>query len=458
VQLVRHNAWAEIRSAPAWFLEKCTRHLSVPVELGTEKGQRFGVLWNYAGQRYGSLVRGPTVPAGLAPHVETLARYYRIPLRTYDARERPIDGYPWHAVSADWRPYQERVHRELLHADRGVIDAPPRSGKTLMAARFVDCVALPTAWIAPSVQIVRQTYEVLVGFYGEEHVSRLDGSAKPHQKDPEKQIVVSTAASAAALANEWWDGRDVLVIDEFHHAAAETYHRINLLAQNVYYRIGWTGTHFRTGDDALAMEAVCSLKLAKVELGELIDAGFLAAPRVFFQRVRRSSNTGGHDWRVAYRRGIVECPERNDLVVRTAHALLGHGVPTIVLTRHRKHADELGACIEDAVVVKGGENALTSEAVRQFNAGRHQCLVGTTVIGEGVDVPRAAALVYASGGSDGVSMMQSYFRPLTGGANKPVGRIYDFSDRHHGTLSRHTDRRIAMARRELGAERVYVIE
>lgn len=457
MQLVRHNAWAELRSAPTWFRERLVRHLAVPVELGTEKGRRFGLLFDHAGQRYGSLVQDRRVPAGLAPHVEAIARHYGVPLRTHDARQAPEENYPWFSIKARWRPYQERVHRIIARSSCGVVDAPPRSGKTLMAARFVDAVALPTAWVAPSVQIVRQTYEVLVGIYGDDFVSRIDGSATPAQKDPSKPIVVATAASAAALPREWWNTRAVLVIDEFHHAAAETYHQINDLADQVYYRIGWTGTHFRTGDDALAMEAVCSHKLAKIQLSELIEHGFLAEPRVFFQRVR-SQSTGGHDWRAAYRRGIVDCSARNDLVVKTARSLLYAGIPTIVLTRHRKHADELGDRIEDAVVVKGGENALTSQAVREFNDGRHQCLVGTTVIGEGVDVPRAGALVYACGGSNGVSMMQSYFRPLTGHAGKEAGRIYDFADRHHGTLSKHTDRRIEMAREQLGSSRVWTIE
>ena len=126
----------------------------------------------------------------------------------------------------------------------------------------------------------------------------------------------------------------------------------------------------------------------------------------------------------------------------------------IVLTRRRAHADLLGSLIHNAVVVKGGEGVLSSRAVHDFQEGRHQVIVGTTVIGEGVDVPRASALVFASGGNDGVMMMQSYFRPLTARPGKEVGRIYDFIDSHHGTLRKHSENRIAMARAQLGAARV----
>lgn len=474
MQVVRGNATAEIR-ASRWFVEYLTRHLSVPVEMGTEPGTRFGCFWSYEGQRYGSLVRDRTVPAGLTPHVEALARYYGLPVHVTDLRQRPEDQLPLWSVSADWRAYQDRVHRQVVRHPVGIIDAPPRSGKTIMAARAIDTLNLRSVIVAPSVQIVRQTYDVMRKIFGDDFVSRIDGDAKGSQSDPERQIVVTTAPSAVKLPKEWWDRRDVLIVDEFHHSAAETYHQINMLAENIYYRYGFTGTHFRTGDDRLAMEAVCSFVLSKIEVPYLVENGWLAAPKVFFlpsdakpRRTRRWDKTrlpdgsyeevelsGGTVFREAYKRGIVDCEERNARVVKTATDLYENGIPTIVLTRQRKHAQELGDRIPGSVVVMGGKNALTSESIRDFLKGRHDVLVGTTVIGEGVDVPRAAALVYASGGSDGVQMMQSYFRPLTAAQDKTVGRIYDFVDSHHRMLARHSNERMAMARDQFGSDRVF---
>lgn len=443
MQLVRGNAVTEIRNAPQWFLTYVGRHLSVPIELGTKKGARFGIQWKHEGQLYGSLVRDRTVAAGLTPHVIALARYYGLPCHLTDLRERPIDNVPWWSVRADWRPYQERVHRKVAQADTGVIVAAPRSGKTLMGARIVDTLALPAVYVAPSVQIVRQTYERLREIFGDDMVSRLDGSSK---QDPDKTIVVTTAVTAAMQATEWWDKRDVLLIDEFHHAAADTYHQINLLARNVYYRFGLTGTHFRTGEDRLAMEAVCSNVLEAIELDELVPE-YLAPPHVFYAPVR--GRVGALDWREAYQLGIVENEERNNAVALFANTMLANGIPTIVLVRRRAHADALADMIHGAVAVKGGENALTSKHVKGFTDGKIECLVGTTVIGEGVDVPRAGALVYASGGSDGVQMMQSYYRPMTAYDGKSKARIYDFLDLQHQTLRRHSEDRIQMAKAQL---------
>lgn len=448
MHIVRHNAESEISGAPPWFLRYLGRVLSVPVEPGTKAGVRFGAIWWHQGECYGTMLQGSRIPAGLTRYAVHLAEQYGLLCHVTDAREQPEDQIPWWSVSMKWRPYQERVHKGIVRAATGVIDAPPRSGKTAMAARLIDTLAHPTIYVAPSVQIVRQTYDRFVRFWGHDFVSRIDGSARDDQKDPSKPIVVTTPQSALALDEAWWATRKVLIIDEFHHSAAETYHKVSLAATSAYYRYGFTGTHFRTGDDRLAMDAIASQVIASISLEELVPE-YLAYPQVKFIRVK-APGVSAADWRVAYRQGIVESPERNDIVVQLANTLLENRIPTIVLVRRRKHADELAERIHGAVAVKGGENALTSRAVLDFTEGAHQCLVGTTVIGEGVDVPRAAALIYASGGSDGVAMAQSYFRPLTAYKGKTVGHIYDFVDQHHRTLRRHSGNRISMAKRLFG--------
>lgn len=459
MRITQHNAYTSIEDTPAWLLDAITRHLSIevdPLDPATESQERFGVHWWYTDtnepgalrRRFASLVRGRIVPAGLTAHVAALGRHYGVSVTVSDARIRPEDQMPLWSVSAKWRPYQEDVHKRTVSHETGVIDAPPRSGKTLMAARVLDTHNLPSVYLAPSVQIVRQTYEVMCRQFGEDYVSRLDGDALPHQRDPEKQFIIATAQSAVRMDPTWWAGRKLLIVDEFHHAAADTYHRISNLAVNAYFRFGFTGTHFRTGTDGLAMEAVCSQLLYKVPVSYLVENGWLAAPQVFYLPV--GGRVGAMQYQAAYAKGIVYYKHRNELVVQAAEQLAASGIPALILVRRRKHADRLGEALPYARVVKGGENALTSQTVRDFNAGAFDCLIGTSVLGEGVDVPRAGALIYAAGGGEGVQMMQSYFRPLTPAPGKTRGLIYDFVDRQHATLHKHSKRRIEMVRQQLG--------
>lgn len=457
--LWRHNSHTDIHGAPAWFFTNLRRHLSIPIAATVPLGERFGSKYFYQGEHYGSMIKGNRVTAGLTPHVWHIAKYYsdqgyHVPCEIKDCREKPQEQYPWFNIRAKWRPYQDNIHKTIMRESVGVVDAVPRSGKTLMAARAIDALALPTLYIAPSVAIVRQTYEVLCSYFGEDNVARLDGTAKPAEKDISKRVVVATAPSAIKQEKEFYDSRDLLIIDEFHHAAAETYHKINSLADKIYYRLCFTGTYWRTGGDRLALEAVCSRVLCRVTIHDLVPK-YLVAPFVYYVPFRGELLKGKKDWREAYDAGIVECEERNILIRDIAIKLANENIPTIVLVKRRAHADLFGEMIPDSVVAKGGDGILTSRTIKKFLGGDFLTLVGTTVLGEGVDLPNAAALIYASGGSDSVQMMQAYFRPFTAYPGKEWGRVYDFQDGQHATLQRHSKERVACAKRYLGESVVH---
>lgn len=455
VQLIRDNSFTQIRGCPPAVYQQLCAHLSVPLPKPRKfekrkRDSRFGNVFRFHDPildeytYWGSLVKDGQVPAGLLPHVEAILTYYRTPFVTVDIRKAPEQQLPlWSVVVNRPRPYQNDVYHQIGRNPVGVIDAPPRSGKTLMMARAIDQHNLRSLIIAPSVAIVKQTYDVLVSFFGTDFVARVDGSVKPAERDISKQFVVATINSAIVLPKEFFDERDVLCIDEFHHGAAESYHILNRLAENIYYRWSFTGTHFRTSDDQLAMEALSSNVLYKVPVPYLVQGGWLSPARMIMS-VPETPWISASAWKEVYDKGIVHCDARNEDVSTIAQVYGLHNcLPTIVLVRRRVHADLLGQMIPDSEVVKGGENALTNETIDAFRRGEIPIIIGTTVIGEGVDLPNAAALVYASGGGAGVQQIQSYYRPLTGG--KSIAYIHDFKDKHHLTLSRHSDARAEFA-------------
>lgn len=767
MHLWRQNSYTMIHGAPQWFLEHLGMHLSVPVEMGTPPGQRFGRVYKHREDWWGSLLLGNRVASGLTDRVLSIANYYsqqgyHLPVDIHDKRQAPPDCYPWHSLTANFRPYQDWVHEAVMRSDgAGVIDVPPRGGKTLMAARIVDSYAQPTIILAPSLAIVRQTYHTLVEIFGTELVARVDGETKKADRDISKPIVIATVQSAVKLSREFWDTRGMLIIDEFHHccsfatqvltadglraigdlrvgdriwssgssglelrsvlrkwvrpapakllkittsvgvlevtdehdiytpdgkvrsgdlregsevrvlklrgctcgagtqrqtlrallggepqgesqasdgealrkcgvpeasirtdvgeeqnaqqgiaraddggvqesdrggprsplrqgcgrqglraecigktggdslgpagicsracgedraqkglrqcdlvqsglgqpcsedcrgdrrhipsepagvgrpegcvvagqrlgsaactcgvnpgsaavvtgrvlsietieapgakvydlevegnhnyfaegvlvsnSASDTYHLINDLATNVYYRFCLTGTHWRTGEDGLAMEAICSRVLAKVPLSYLVQHKYLCEPYVHFVPFRAPPFPAG-DWMEAHQLGIIDCEARNEIVASYANQLAEHS-SGIVLTSRRAHADHLGERISESEVVKGGAGALTGKSIDRFKAGAYQVLVGTSVIGEGVDLPNAWWLIYAGGLGGSVQMMQSYFRPFTASpeTGKTHGRVYDFRDLHHPTLQRQSESRIRLAENHLGA-------
>ena len=69
-------------------------------------------------------------------------------------------------------------------------------------------------------------------------------------------------------------------------------------------------------------------------------------------------------------------------------------------------------------------------------------LIGTSLLGEGVDLPAADALVYARGESAEVSLIQNAYRVGTAVTGKGSAIIVDFADRHHRKLMLHSHERM----------------
>ena len=69
-------------------------------------------------------------------------------------------------------------------------------------------------------------------------------------------------------------------------------------------------------------------------------------------------------------------------------------------------------------------------------------LIGTSLLGEGVDLPIADALVYARGEKAEVTLTQNSFRVCTAIPEKKDAVIVDFADRHHRKLLSHSKERL----------------
>lgn len=394
------------------------------------------------------------MPAGLVPKVRRLLDKYQIPYAFNDVRERPDDDLPlWSGFKL--RDYQRQLVDRALSMGRGVLDSPPRSGKTLMGAAIIDANPLHTLWIAPTKGIVAQTVRALAKLaLGPHGVTGLTGGwPKPNASGggPGKRradelhharVVVTTAATAVKAPESFYRSRKILVVDEFHHAAASTYQEINKRAAPIYYRYGMTGTHFRSDENSeILMDAVLSDVIGRVEVKQLIDLGFLAPVDFVFVPVEEPK-LGPCALDTAYRMGIVNHQRRNEWAAWSAKTLMAMGKRVIVLVKHVAHGAKLAGLIPGAQFVQGaggsGDETVTDEEVEakihDFNNGMCQCLVGTSVLGEGIDLPAADALVYAKGGSAAVTVTQDVFRVLTASPGKARAIVVDFADRHHDGL------------------------
>jgi len=461
VEFQVENGWTHILHPPPFLLNVFDQELRYPTQVALAMEAGFVAQDGWDG--WIRLIRKPTqanpaprAPTGLLGRLTQLCQKFGFSYRIHDTRNRPAGDVP-ETATIPLRDYQEVAVETALRAGRGVLDMPPRSGKTRTMAEIHRRLALPTAWLAPTSRIVEQTAGVLEGFFGKHYATVLVGS-KDWEQAARRRIVVCTAATAGNLPADFWKSRQMMVVDEWHHAAAKTYREVFDHCGHVYYRYGMTGTFFRSGLDELAMHALLSNAIYTITSRELLARGYLVPVKVVFIPVLghvRGCGTGfttGHG-----KAGIHEHGYRQSMVAHVAHYLQTTGRRVLVLVGTKKQGRDLETVIRTMVprapegcahrsvefVCHDTPKPVQAGILESFVAGQGvRVLIGTSIVGEGVDLPTTDALVYARGEKAEVTLVQNAYRVATAAEGKREAIIVDFADRHHSKLLKHALERL----------------
>lgn len=161
------------------------------------------------------------------------------------------------------RPYQaEAIEAWNRARGRGVVVLPTGAGKTHVAVLAIDAKKRSTLVVAPTLDLVRQWYDLLRATFGVA-VGVVGGG------DHDVQPITVTTYDSAYLHMEHLGSRFGLVVfDECHHLPSATYALAARLAI-APYRLGLTATPERTdGRDAL-LEELVGPTVYRRDIGEL---------------------------------------------------------------------------------------------------------------------------------------------------------------------------------------------
>lgn len=328
-------------------------------------------------------------------------------LREHDVRslgERSTISF----AGLDVRPYphQERmletltVERDRHDRHRNLVVAATGTGKTVVAAfdyrQLCEAAGreLSLLFVAHRERILEQsrdTYRAVLrsGTFGEIHGGGRVASGQ-------HVFAMVQSLHADALADIPADGFDVVVVDEFHHAAAETYDRLlhHLRPQEL---LGLTATPERM--DGQDVTAWFDHRIAvELRLWEAIDQGFLV-PFQYFGIADGTDLTG-----LAWRRGGYPPVELSNVLtgddMRVSRLL--SGIKRLVLDPgtmkalgfcvSKEHAHYMAAKFSAAGLASVALTAddspeVRDAALRDLSAGRLRCVFSVEILGEGVDVP-----------------------------------------------------------------------
>lgn len=464
-----HNHDMRIWNCPPAIQQRITDSTSYPTATAIESTGWRPPEASVGGEYWDGWVRltkwpqnGPgSALTGLLPIIEEVLRQSGAPYNVLDRRVRPEHGCP-DVAAPDLFTYQIEAADLAIRLGRGVLDMPPRSGKTMTAIEITRQIWLPTIWVAPTTNIVNQTVKAYEAQFGKNFATSMKGSST-WKELAHMQVIVCTAATAAALPVDFFLTRQILVIDEFHHAASSQYHQIAMKCRHIFYRFGMSGTFFRSTkkvegqdvNDEMSMHAVLSSTIYKVGTKQLVEAKRLLPLSVcLLPVVCPSISSSGSQYNVGVgRHGIHRHEYRNQLVAWAAATLHSRGRRTLILVGTK----EQGYLIQEILSGMLGTHPSTTQFQKvEFvstdkpapicqkiidafvNTTEVQVLIGTSMVGEGTDLPNCDALVYARGEKAEVGHTQAMYRVGTAYDGKHKAIVVDFVDRHNRTLMTHS--------------------
>lgn len=406
----------------------------------------------------------PSIPSGLRDIVHHHLLSKGIACTIQDYRFRPEEDIPRYPKAIPLWAHQGLCHKAMVSGGDCVARMPPRAGKTRTLLEVVRSLSLPTLWIAPTSSIVTQTIREGRKWFEEYDVTQVSSSNWEEHKNT--FLTVTTSSGMLQLPPEFFQTRQHIVCDEVHHFLAHKAWGTHLLknTEHVYHRKGMTGTFFRSGGDDLALLAFLGRVGFSCSSKELLDKGFLVPTYTCFLPIEGPSvkstqmdflGKGGHG-----QLGIATHSHRCDVVAAVARHLqaLNRTVVILVATKQqgyliKQRLDALlpskGPGVEfDRVefVSTDRPKPIIQKIYSSFTSHEEvQVLIGTSMVGEGIDLPPADALIYAAGGKAAVSYVQALYRVCTAHPGKQYGVVVDFIDKQHKKLLEHSRERWRVA-------------
>lgn len=213
---------------------------------------------------------------------------------------------------------------------------------------------------------------------------------------------------------------DVLVIDEAHHATANTYVKLieGLKPHTIY---GLTATPNRA--DGVGLERVFDDIIFEYNVVQGIKEGYLSHPiikqvktRVDISHVRRAMG----DYVASDLRRVLDVDSRNKLI---CDAVAENMKPCIVFAIDVKHAENLAAMIPKSICITG-----KTKNRAELLASDWKVLINVEVATEGIDIPKLRTVILARPTQSPVLMIQMIGRGMRWLMEKPDFLVVDFVD------------------------------
>lgn len=336
--------------------------------------------------------------------------------------------YQTEAVNAVVDSYKHGVTRQLL-------SLPTGSGKTVIFSMLARHFRRKTLVIAHRDELLVQAYRKMRRVYPEAQIGVVKGKESQLWADVVICGVQTAARRIPALSEYAWG---LLIIDEAHHAAADSYRKV---IDGLGFADG-SGGRLLTGVTATAYRAdrrglgeVFQKITYERSILEMIQDGYLCDARGISVKTSfdiSNVRTEHGDFKVNELAMAIDLPERNELVVDSFKEQTPNAKALCFCANiaHAKHMAEtfITAGVKAAPIWGSMGMEARQRTLRAFADGRYQVLTNCAVLTEGFDDPAISAVILARPTKSRSLYVQMVGRGLRPYEGKNECIVLDFGD------------------------------
>lgn len=356
------------------------------------------------------------------------------------------------------RPYDPRYYQKDmialgLNEGRGVFESAVGTGKSLILAYILKELSVTSLIIVPSVGLGLQLENDFVKWFGRGMVETVTTKNVRGGKKlkPIRIVTVQTMASLQKTdeIRDLVNDVGALFVDEIHHAGSASYTNLLSAIDHVYYRFGFTGTFLRNDSKSLDMWGFLSNVLYRYPAHKAIAEGFLTPIEVNVHELHgKPSRSYPKEYDNNY------CGSEQLLnKVRDLCQEAGDNEQILILVKNKDKAGKLfhefllAHDIENAYISGDDKKEVINETIKAFNDKKVRVLIGSSVIGEGIDVRSTDHLIMCQGGKSEIVIVQAVGRGVRLFPGKSVARVHDFDFVNTKFMRKHLTQRVDIYRR-----------
>lgn len=445
---------------------------------------------------------GAMIPIGLVNTLEIILKKAKAAYKVFDERKEEnfsfTDEHIAHILENENNPivlrdYQIDAVKKMLSVKNGTIKAATGAGKTELIAAWCKLTGKKTIIAFKNIKLAREIVTRM-------KKANIDiGLVQGTLVNEDHQVVAITIQSAHKLNRFDYEA---VIVDESHNSSQGRYQDF-LKKYDFAYRFGFSATPFNKKNKLKTYKCKSWLGDTIYEKGakELIDEGHLAKPKITFIEVNRVINhvkrqkaeklfdkqgepieydfphnnfwfgnekvddngkiikhtrywyeeqektiEDDAPWTSVERSGIVSNIYRNKMIKALANTLPG---TVLALVKYvESHGEKLHKVIDNSLFLSGQNKIKERElAVEMLEANELKAIIASTIFDEGIDLKRVNNVILVGGGQSYEKTLQRIGRGMRkhtdeNGKVKTEVRVFDFYDKTHPTLERHSKARM----------------